>query len=119
MGGWFLDKILVFLIGSLLRDVRELRSWKWSRTKAVVDGAYAPSREYFPYASLTYLYMVDGVKHAGRYERAFYSDWAASDFKSRYPEGKTIAIRVHPKEPDRSYFSEADQTISSTTALPH
>jgi len=60
MGGWFLDKILVFLIRTVLRDVREVRSWKWNRTEAIIDGSFAPEREYFPYASITYLYMIDG-----------------------------------------------------------
>src|SRR5579863_4045583 len=117
MGGWFLDRILVFLIRSILRFIREIRSHRWSRTEAIVDGAYAPQGEYFPYASLAYLYSVGGAEHAGRYERAFFTEWAASDFANQYADGVKIVIRFRSRQPDRSYFSEDDQAVANPVTV--
>jgi hypothetical protein len=112
MGGLILFKILVFLLRTILRIVREIRSEKWNRTEAMIDGSYAPEHESFPYASLTYLYSLNGEEHSGRYETGFSDDYSAAELTQRYPEGTKIVIRYRPGQLDQSYFSESDQAVS-------
>lgn len=112
MGGLILIKILVSLFREILRAAREIRSSKWNRTDALVDGSYAPERGSVSYASLSYVYSLNGEEYSGRYETGGWDFYSASDFARRFPEGAKIVIRYQSNQPDQSLFCEADQAVS-------
>ena len=113
MGGLILDNIVVFLYRIIRISIGAYRSSTWPTTTGTVDDSCAPEHEMYPFAKVSYSYVVDGEDHSGSYTKGFWYTDSAKLFAARLQAGRKIVVRYRPDDPARAYFCEEDQVSIS------
>ena len=108
--GWFLDDVIVFLLRTLLRLVRERNSAEWPTVEGIIQTS-ARSKSAYPAAEITYLYSVNNERYFGVHRRTFFFRDTAADYAKRFITEWKLTVRYSPKDPQRSFVSERDQVI--------
>ena len=108
MPAWILVEIIVFLIRSLLRLIRcrKTRTWPTVEGEIQTSGDMGSS---YPAGYITYWYSVNGERHFGTHERAFFLRQSAKEYAKQFIPKWKVIIRYSAKDPDQSFVSEGDQ----------
>ena len=106
--GWYLDEIIVFLLRTLFRLIRDRNTRTWPTVEGEIHTS-GRSSSFYPRAEITYMYSVNGERHFGIHERAFFFRNAADEYAKRFIPKCKVTIRYSVDDPDRSFFSMHDQ----------
>lgn len=91
MLGWYLDEIVVFLLRTLFRLIRDRNTRTWP----IVEGEIRTSgrsSSFYPTAEITYMHSVNDERHFGIHERAFFLRNSAEDYAKQFIPKSKITI---------------------------
>jgi hypothetical protein len=115
--GLILDNLIVFFFRLIRIAIGVCRSNRWKTTRAEIHDSYAEGGSY-PFASVHYDYVVDGVRHSGEYLKGFWYESSAREFAGIFPARRSIVVRYRPTNPAKSFLRESDQvSIEQLTPL--
>ncbi len=108
MLGWYLDEIIVFLLRTLFRMVRDYKTSIWPRVEGEIQTS-GPSSSFYPTAEIAYTYSVNDERHFGIHKRAFFFRDSAKDYAKQFIPKWKITVRYRSSDPAKSFVSAADQ----------
>jgi hypothetical protein len=117
MLGLILDNIIVFVYRLIATSIGNYRSRAWPTTVALVEDAYSPQHESYPFAEVAYSFVVENQSHTGVHRKGFWYTDSAKRFAARFPPGRKIIIRYHPGLPTQSFLREEDQMTAFKAEL--
>ncbi len=102
--GWYLDEIIVFLVRTLLRLIRDRKTRTWPTVEGEIHTS-ARSSSFYPAAEITYMYSVDHERHFGIHKRAFFFPASAEEYAKRFVPNCKVTVRYSADDPDKSFVS--------------
>jgi len=106
--GWYLDEIIVFLLRTLFRLIRDRNTRTWPTVEGEINTS-GRSSSFYPTAEITYMYSVNDERHFGIHERAFFFRNSAEEYAKRFIPKSKVTIRYSADDPDKSFVSVHDQ----------
>jgi hypothetical protein len=107
MIAWYLDVLVGFLIRTVIRLVRILRSAKWPIERGAVASMTCPTAIVGgPVAEIGYTYVRNGEYYSGVHRKAFLLTGSAKDYVDQFVLGAQVLLRVNPAQPETSVFVE-------------
>ncbi|HEY7387329.1 MAG TPA: DUF3592 domain-containing protein [Bryobacteraceae bacterium] len=113
--GWYLDEIVVFLLRTLFRLIRDRSTRKWPTVEGEIHTS-GRSSSFYPTAEITYMYRVNEERHANIHERAFFFRNSAEEYSKRFIPKCKVTIRYNADDPDKSFVSAHDQVAPTVWA---
>jgi hypothetical protein len=106
--GWYLDEIVAFLSRTLFRLIRDrnTRTWPTVEGEIQTSGRFG---SFYPTSEITYMYSVNGERHFGIHERAFFFRDSAEEYAKRFIPKWKVTIRYSVDDPHKSFVSVHDQ----------
>jgi hypothetical protein len=106
--GWYLDEITVFLSRTLFRLIRDHNTRTWLTAEGEIH-ASGRSSSFYPTAEISYMYSVNGERHFGIHERAYFFPNSAEEYAKRFIPKWKVTVRYNAVDPDKSFVSAHDQ----------
>ncbi len=110
MLGWYLDEIVVFLLRTLFRLIRNRNTRAWPKAEGKIYKS-GRSSSFYPTAEIIYMYSVNDERHLGIHERAFFFRDSAEEYTRKFIPEWEIIVRYSTDDPDKSFVSGEDQVV--------
>jgi len=115
---WFSDIIIEFLIRTIYRWMKCVRSRNCTRVDATPSGASAEPYNLFGCCKvlISYTYAFRGQLYTGYFRKPFLSQESAEDYAKIFQGVTRLAVRVNPDNPADSFPRDTDQSFAASVA---
>lgn len=118
MGGFVLDIALMFILKSMVRAMRFLKSLRWDRSAAtVLDLTVIDPDMGCPSVRVHYQIVANQGSQQGADDVPFFLRGSAKNYAQNFSENRVIVVRVNPGNPKEMLFAPSDQHRSSAAAI--
>ena len=104
----YLDEIIVYLLRTLFRVIRDRNTSTWPTAEGEIHTS-GRSSSFYPTAEITYIYSVNGERHFGIHNRAFFFANSAEEYAEQFIPNWKVTIRYSANDPHKSFLSVHDQ----------
>ena len=106
-----LDFLVDYVIGLIVRLGRAGVSSTWRSVNATIAGSQFRDNSVWncPTLHIVYTYQIYGQSYSGEDSKTFFFSIFAERDAERFTRGRTVVVRVHPYQPERSVLRRADQ----------
>jgi hypothetical protein len=106
--GWYLDEIIVFLLRTSFRFIRDRDTRTWPTVEGEIHTSGCSS-SFYPTAQITYMYSVNDERHLGVHARAFFFRHSAEEYAKQFIPKWKVTVRYSADDPNKSFVSVHDQ----------